>query len=177
MVVQRPAEECLNFVGREPRKHVDLGAGKECGVHLKRWIFRRCANQHDVAAFDVGQKRVLLGLVEAVDLIDEDDGSASMLAVFSAPAMTSLISLIPESTALNRRKSLFVLCATIEASVVLPEPGGPQRIIEETSSRSIWRRSGFPGPGCEAAQRIPRLFPGACGRQAATAQKSVGLGR
>ncbi len=32
------------------------------------------------------------------------------------------------------------------ASVVLPTPGGPQKINEPVSSRSIWTRSGLPGP-------------------------------
>ena len=44
--------------------------------------------------------------------------------------MTSLISRMPASTALKRAKSLWVLRAIMVASVVLPEPGGPQRIIE-----------------------------------------------
>ena len=53
---------------------------------------------------------------------------------------------MPESTALNRTKSLRVRRATIVASVVLPEPGGPHKIMEPNSSRSIWRRSALPGP-------------------------------
>src|SRR2546422_7594121 len=37
-------------------------------------------------------------------------------------------------------------CAISEASVVLPEPGGPQRIIECSSPRSSAARSTRPGP-------------------------------
>ncbi len=36
--------------------------------------------------------------------------------------------------------------AMILASVVLPTPGGPQKISEPVSSRSICTRSGLPGP-------------------------------
>jgi len=63
----------------------------------------------------------------------------------SASVITALISLMPESTALKGMKSARVMRAMIMASVVLPQPGGPQRIIELNSSRSICVRSGFPG--------------------------------
>jgi hypothetical protein len=39
-----------------------------------------------------------------------------------------------------------VVSATILARVVLPTPGGPQKIMELESSRSIWTRRGLPGP-------------------------------
>ena len=65
---------------------------------------------------------------------------------FSASAITCLISLMPESTAENSMKSALVTRAIIFASVVLPTPGGPQKMIEPGSSRSICSRSGLPGP-------------------------------
>src|SRR5258708_5804418 len=37
-------------------------------------------------------------------------------------------------------------CASTFASVVFPQPGGPQRIMEETTPFSIMRRIGFPLP-------------------------------
>src|SRR5882762_4034458 len=64
----------------------------------------------------------------------------------SASAMTCLISLMPESTAENSMNSARDMAAMILASVVLPVPGGPQKSMEPASSRSIWRRSGWPGP-------------------------------
>jgi len=63
----------------------------------------------------------------------------------SASAMTSRISLIPASTALKDTKRAFVVSAMIRASVVLPVPGGPQRMIDCSRSRSIASRSGLPG--------------------------------
>ena len=59
--------------------------------------------------------------------------------------MTCLISLIPDVTALNGMNSERVCVAIIRASVVLPQPGGPQKSIEPMSSRSICSRSGLPG--------------------------------
>jgi hypothetical protein len=64
----------------------------------------------------------------------------------SASAITRLISLMPESTALKAMNSERVSRAINRASVVLPQPGGPHRIIEPISSRAICVRSGLPGP-------------------------------
>ena len=64
----------------------------------------------------------------------------------SASDMTCLISLIPASTAENSMNSALVIFAMILASVVLPVPGGPQKISEPESSRSICTRRGLPGP-------------------------------
>ncbi len=53
---------------------------------------------------------------------------------------------MPLSTALKATNSECVRRAISRASVVLPQPGGPQRIIEPRSSRSMATRSGLPGP-------------------------------
>ena len=62
-----------------------------------------------------------------------------------AAAMTSLISLMPASTALKATNCALVMSAMTRASVVLPVPGGPQRMIDCRRSRSIASRSGLPG--------------------------------
>ena len=48
--------------------------------HFERRILRGGADQDDVAALHVGQKGVLLRLVEAVDLVDEENGAAAQAA-------------------------------------------------------------------------------------------------
>ena len=53
---------------------------------------------------------------------------------------------MPASTALNDTNLARVSSATSRASVVLPVPGGPQRMIDCSRSRSIISRSGRPGP-------------------------------
>jgi hypothetical protein len=45
------------------------------GVELEGRVLGRGAHQDDVAALDVGQEGVLLGAVEAVDLVDEEQGA------------------------------------------------------------------------------------------------------
>ena len=52
----------------------------------------------------------------------------------SASPITALISLMPLVTALKLMKLDFVFPAMIRANVVLPTPGGPQKIMEETLS-------------------------------------------
>ncbi len=64
----------------------------------------------------------------------------------SASAMTSRISLMPDMTALNAMKCARVARAITRASVVLPVPGGPHRMIDRSRSCSIAARSGRPGP-------------------------------
>ena len=64
----------------------------------------------------------------------------------SAAAITSLISLMPLVTALKSTNSAWVRRAMMRARVVLPTPGGPQKIMEEIKSWSMsWRRI-FPSP-------------------------------
>ena len=57
----------------ERLQHEDLRARQQRGVHLERRVLGRRADQHDVAGLDARQEGVLLRLVEAVDLVDEDD--------------------------------------------------------------------------------------------------------
>src|ERR1700676_1415628 len=60
----------------------------------------------------------------------------------SATAITSFISLIPASTALNDTNSERVSRAINRASVVFPHPGGPHTGIDPISSFSIFVRTG-----------------------------------
>ena len=63
-----------------------------------------------------------------------------------APAITSRTSFTPAVTAESDTKARSVVDATTVARVVLPVPGGPQRMIEESRSASMRLRSGAPGP-------------------------------
>ena len=64
----------------------------------------------------------------------------------SAFSITWRISLIPLVTAENSMKLDLVVRAMTWARVVLPTPGGPQKIIDDTPSDSIMRRRTLPGP-------------------------------
>ena len=86
---------------------------------------------------------------------------------------------MPLSTALNGMNSQLVTRAIELASVVLPTPGGPQRMIEVSSSRSIWRRSGLPGPEDVLLPDVVfQALAGACARPAdACRVAGCGFGR
>ena len=85
----------------------------------------------------------------------------------SASAITARISLIPESTALNATNRACVAVAISRASVVLPVPGGPQRMIDCSRSCSIAARSGRPGPieRLLADELVQRARPHALGQR------------
>ena len=52
---------------------VDPAAGQERRVHLEVRVLGRRAHEHDEAVLDRGEQRVLLRLVEAMDLVEEED--------------------------------------------------------------------------------------------------------
>ena len=54
---------------------VDAGAREQRRDHFKRRIFGGGADERDGSRLDVGQKGILLGFVEAMHLVDEDDGA------------------------------------------------------------------------------------------------------
>ncbi len=70
--------------------------------------------------------------------------------MYSARSITALISLMPDVTALKVMNSIPLARAIIKARVVLPEPGGPQKISEGSWPLDSWRlamtlRSGLSG--------------------------------
>jgi hypothetical protein len=54
---------------------VDAAAGEQRGVEFEGGVLGGGADEADGAAFDVGEEGVLLGLVEAMDLVYEQDGA------------------------------------------------------------------------------------------------------
>jgi len=70
-------------------EHVNAAAREQRGDDFEGRILSSCADEADGSALDVGQKRVLLCLVEAVNLIDEEDVrecSSAALAASPSPA-------------------------------------------------------------------------------------------
>jgi peptidase E len=71
--------------------------------------------------------------------------SAGSLCWFSE-AITAVTSALPAATALSSSNAASALVATMRASVVLPVPGGPCRIIEKGRPCSMATRSAEPSP-------------------------------
>ena len=73
-------EELHDLIFGQRLQNVYAAAGEQGTVDFERWIFGGGADEPDVALFHVREKCVLLGFVEAVDLVDEDDGAGAILA-------------------------------------------------------------------------------------------------
>lgn len=84
-----------------------------------------------------------------------------ILRLFSAWTMTSLISFMPLVTALKLMNWALVRFAIIPARVVLPTPGGPQKIMDGILSCSMSWRSSFPFPKDAPVPQIRPGLPGA----------------
>ena len=80
-VRQGSSEERLDVLRAERPEHEDPAAREKGAVDFKRGIFRCGADEYDAAPFHEGQEGVLLGLVEAVYFVHEDDGSGAVSSV------------------------------------------------------------------------------------------------
>ena len=69
----------------EPFQHQHLAAGKECTVQFKARILGRRPDQRHHTAFDERQEAVLLGPVEAVDFVNEEQRALAHLAARFGP--------------------------------------------------------------------------------------------
>src|SRR6516165_4954541 len=74
------AKQSLEVVVIETAEHKDLGARQQRANQLEGRVFGCGADQDYRAVFDNRQKGVLLSAVEAVDLVDEEQGTLAHLA-------------------------------------------------------------------------------------------------
>ncbi len=81
-VVEGAVEELFDGVDGEGFEFEDEGAGREGGVDEYLGVVGGGADEGDGAVFDVGEQDVLLGFVEAVDLVDEEDGAGDVAHLF-----------------------------------------------------------------------------------------------
>src|SRR5215469_2339121 len=77
LVSEGAAEQVDDLRRGERFEDVHLGAGEKRGDDFKGGIFGGRTNESDMAGFDVRKKGILLGFVEAMDLVDEDDGAVA----------------------------------------------------------------------------------------------------
>ncbi len=73
-------EEGFERGGVEPVEHEHLAAGEQRAVELETGVLGGGADEDDGAVLDVGQEAVLLGAVEPVDLVDEQERALAHLA-------------------------------------------------------------------------------------------------
>src|SRR5918994_2715344 len=72
------ADQEREIIVRQRFELVDLAAREQRGVDLKVRVLGRGPDESDQAALDRGQQRILLRLVEAVDLVEEEDRAPSL---------------------------------------------------------------------------------------------------
>ena len=77
LVDERASQDLLDGLARQRLQHEHLRAREQRRVDFERGVLRGGADQHDVARFHAREERILLRLVEAVDLVDEDDRAAA----------------------------------------------------------------------------------------------------
>jgi hypothetical protein len=68
-------EQAQQGVVVQPLEHEDLGAGQQGPVELERGVLGGRADQRHDPLLHEGQEAILLGAVEAVDLVDEEQGA------------------------------------------------------------------------------------------------------
>jgi hypothetical protein len=149
---------------------IDLRAAEERVVDLEVRVLRRRPDQRDKALLDRGQQGVLLGLVEAVDLVEEEDRAAAAGPAL-AGAGDDLADLGAAVQADSSSNAASACWAASRASVVLPAPGGPYRtMLCGWPASSDWR-SAEPGPSrCS----WPTNSSSVCGRIRAASGPSGG---
>ena len=77
-VGERPPDDGRDLVVGERLEAPDAHPREERGVHLEVGVLGGRADERDGPVLDVRQQRVLLGLVEAVDLVEEQHGAGAV---------------------------------------------------------------------------------------------------
>ena len=72
-VRERPFQQPSDGFGRQRVEFKDERPRGKRRVDEEVWVVRRRADEDDCSVLDIGQQDVLLGLVEAVYLVDEED--------------------------------------------------------------------------------------------------------
>ena len=156
----RPASSSVERIELE-----QLAAREERRVHLEVGVLGGRADERDEAGLDRRQERVLLALVEPVDLVEEEDRALPVRAEPVARLRRARGGRRRRRSAPPRapRSGPGCVWATIRARVVLPLPGGPKKIIDGTRSEAIARRRALPSPTTPAwptnSSIVPRSQP------------------
>ena len=101
----------------------DAATREQCAGHFKRRVFGGGADERDGAVFDRVQERVLLRFVEAMDLVDEEDGTFAV-TLFSLRLLNRLAQVFhAEKTADKAMKRSRCFSASSRASVVFTRAG------------------------------------------------------
>ena len=129
-VVERAAQQRDHVLVAERLELVDPRAREQRRVHLEVRVLGRGAHEPDEALLDRRQQRVLLRLVEAVDLVEEEDRARGRRpgAAPRRARSRSRTSARPAFTADSSSNAALEWCASMRARVVLP---GARRPVQD----------------------------------------------
>jgi hypothetical protein len=72
-VLQSPLQDVANMISGEVSQTKHLAPRPQCGDDFKRRVFCGGTDEADGPVLDIGQNGVLLGFVEAMDFVDEQN--------------------------------------------------------------------------------------------------------
>ena len=75
-----PRHDLADVVVLERVEPPQSGTAEKGGIDAEIRVLRRSTDEHDETGLDRREQRVLLGAVETVDLVDEEDGPLGVLA-------------------------------------------------------------------------------------------------
>src|ERR1035437_135286 len=78
-VSEAPPQQGYDLLFAQRIQDVNATTREQGRVYLERWILRRRSDQPDIATLHVGQESILLGAIEAMNLIHEDDRARAIL--------------------------------------------------------------------------------------------------
>ena len=79
IVHERCAEDLADVIVGKAVQLDQARTGEQRRIHLEERILRRCTDEHHDAILHRMEQRVLLGAIEAVDLVDEQDGAQAAM--------------------------------------------------------------------------------------------------
>jgi hypothetical protein len=130
----------------ERLKSKNLRPRHERAVHIKERIVGGRSDETKSPCLDVGQENVLLRLVKMMNLINKQDrlSPGCAQAIGGGSNDTTHLGDIAFDAA-DPDKFCVRHLRDDSSSVVLPLPGGPEKITEGKRSASIARRNSLPG--------------------------------
>ena len=162
---------------QRPERH-HPGPAQERRVDLEARILGGGAEQGDGPALHVRQQRVLLRLVEAVDLVEEEHRALAVRPRALLGLRDRLADVLhPGRHRRHLDEGGLRRPREEPGQGRLPGAGRPPQDEEGTRSSSTARRSGSPRRGRAPGRRAPRARPGASARRAARPRPLAGLRR
>ena len=132
---------------RKCAQHIDTTSGQQGRYHLERRILSGGSDQPDGAVLDVGKNGVLLGFIESVYLVDEENCTlpGQLQAI---PGFFHYLAQVCHTCRYRADLHEYLTGSACQGAGQrrLPLPGGPQKMSDPGSPPSMARRKGRSWP-------------------------------